>query len=111
MVFSVGFKVTRFSIICQAMCYNENRPMRRIDLVNSLHRAILTHVPRRHRRHVRVLQAAITEVWVNAMNAGEQQAYADGVKATTPEKSAEDVGFEKGWRAGYEAGFQHVIGH
>ena len=53
----------------------------------------------------------MTEVWVKAMNAGEQQAYADGAKAATPEQSAEDVGFEKGWRAGYEAGFKHVIGH
>ena len=52
----------------------------------------------------------MAEVWTAAITASEQHAYNDGVRAATPEKSAQDAGFERGWKSGYEAAFQQVMG-
>ena len=68
-------------------------------------RAIIRRVPKRHRAEVRAMQAATVEVWTATITASEQHAYNEGVRAATPDKSAEDAGFERRWKSGYESAF------
>src|SRR5688500_12742101 len=85
--------------------------MTRAAILRGLTSALLALVPRKRRRYARVLFAAIEDQWTAVMTHAEAQAYQRGAREGTSPKSAEDAGFERGWRTGYQAAFDQVMAH
>lgn len=79
-------------------------------IIQGLTRELFTHIRPSRRERARPLFAAIEDQWTAVIAYAESQTYRRGVQEGTPTKSAEDVGFEKGCRAGYEAAFNQVMG-
>jgi hypothetical protein len=83
--------------------------MTRAAIIHGLTRALFAHIRPARRRAARVLFGAIEDQWLAVLAAAETQAYQRGVQDSAPTKSAEDAGFERGWRAGYQAAFGQVM--
>jgi hypothetical protein len=88
--------------------------MSRAALIDHLDRMIADLTPKRCRRAVRTLQAAICQVWSNVLDAEKALSYAAGYRqgqsTAQPSTQTQAGEFIEGWAAGYAAGLEHAIG-
>ena len=83
--------------------------MNRSTIIRSHTQELLALIRPRDRRRARILVATIEDQWASIAAVNEKQAYQLGVEAATPEKSVEDVAWEKGWKSGCQEAMNQVM--